>query len=117
MSGKWVENGNYFGPDRRRAGQRRLLDRRKQDDARDLPSLGVLLRRLRVQTVAARTDNERDQAIKLAAAAAAQAKKFNQPACVDKIQQAVRFISRSKHDPAALEEAERILNEALASVG
>ena len=47
---KWVDNREYFGPDRRQRSRSKLFnERRKHDDTGDLPPLGALLRRLRVQ--------------------------------------------------------------------
>jgi hypothetical protein len=76
----WIDDGDYFGPDRRLAHRLRLRERRRRDSAHAPPSLGALLRKLhvwasgiasegangisryraRVQTVA-KLANERDQ--------------------------------------------------------
>ncbi|MBC7768886.1 MAG: hypothetical protein H7124_08860 [Phycisphaerales bacterium] len=52
MATKWVDNTEYFGPDRRRGSRSKLWnERRHHDDTGQLPPLGALLRRLRVQMV------------------------------------------------------------------
>lgn len=112
MSGKWVDNTTYFGPDRRRNSQRRLLNRRKRDEAGDLPSLGALLRRLRVQLVT-QSDEQRSYALGLASAAATKAKALGQTECAVLINRAANAIARSARDPAAAAEAEQLLIEAL----
>jgi hypothetical protein len=47
----WVESDDYVGPDRRRRGDFRLIDRRRSNLAREAPSLAVLLRQLSLQTL------------------------------------------------------------------
>jgi hypothetical protein len=42
----WIDDDDYFGPDRRRARRLRLFDRRHHDTAHEPPSLGALLRKL-----------------------------------------------------------------------
>jgi|GEM_PF-1952903 len=57
MATKWVDNTDYFGPDRRkRSGSKLWNERRHHNDAGDLPPLGAMLRRLRVQMVSLTTD-------------------------------------------------------------
>jgi len=51
MTTKWIDNTEYFGPDRRRRSAKRWGDRRRHNEATELPPLGALLRRLRVQMV------------------------------------------------------------------
>jgi hypothetical protein len=42
----WIDDGDYFGPDRRRSRRLRVFDRRQHDTAHEAPSLGALLRKL-----------------------------------------------------------------------
>jgi len=56
MTSKWVDNTEYFGPDRRRRSAKRWGDRRHYDETVPLPPLGALLRRLRVQMVSLTPD-------------------------------------------------------------
>lgn len=57
MANKWVDNTDYFGPDRRRrSGSKLWNERRRLDESGELPPLGAMLRRLRVQMVSLQPD-------------------------------------------------------------
>lgn len=47
----WVDFKDYFGPNRRRGRNKRLLDRRKEDVAGQPPSLRKALRQLRMRVI------------------------------------------------------------------
>ncbi|MEQ1618185.1 MAG: hypothetical protein ABL883_07555 [Terricaulis sp.] len=49
----WVDYKDYFGPDRRRGRNKRLLDRRKDDISTRAPSLRTALRQLRMRVLEA----------------------------------------------------------------
>jgi hypothetical protein len=44
----WIDDGDYFGPDRREKRRLHLFDRRRLDSAHEPPSLGALLRKLQI---------------------------------------------------------------------
>lgn len=49
----WVDYKGYFGPDRRRGRNKRLLERRKEDVSMRPPSLRTALRQLRMRVLEA----------------------------------------------------------------
>jgi hypothetical protein len=49
----WVDYKDYFGPDRRRGRNKRLLDRRKEEVSGRPPSLRTALRQLRMRVLEA----------------------------------------------------------------
>lgn len=112
MRGKWVDNTSYFGPDRRKArGGLRLSNRRRQDEAGDLPALGALLRRLRVALLGLRTDADREHALRLAAAAIKRAEGLGKLPCADSIKEVARIITGN--DAAQFARADTLLIEAM----
>lgn len=91
MAAKWVDNGGYFGPDRRRRPAKRLLDRRRLDEAGEPPPLTALLRRMRVRIGGLSADDRR-HALDMLKAAISEANRLGW-----------------RHCEAALVEADRIL--------
>jgi hypothetical protein len=92
MSDKWVDTTSYFGPDRRRRGGRRLLDRRSLDEAGELPPLGHMLRRLRVLMTNARSPDEQARLMQLLMAALREAERLHYHQCADSLKQADRIL-------------------------
>jgi hypothetical protein len=82
MATKWVDNGDYFGPDRRRRPGKRLLDRRRHDEAGQPPSVGALLRRLRVRIGGSSAD-DRHHALEMVKAAIDQAHRLGWQRCAE----------------------------------
>jgi len=56
----WVDHASYFGPDRRRKGGLRVLERRRENYAGPAPSLSIALRQLRMRVINAEGHNTRD---------------------------------------------------------
>jgi len=82
MATKWVDNNEYFGPDRRKRGTSKLFgERRKYDEAGELPPLGALLRRLRVQILALSTGDDATRTLPLLASAIAEANRLGYRRC------------------------------------
>jgi hypothetical protein len=98
MTGKWVDNEVYFGPDRRkRDGAKRWQERRRLNDAAEPPPPGALLRRLRV-LILDKSPSARQRSMLLARLAITEAEKLRWLQCADKIKEAQRFINAG--DPA-----------------
>lgn len=55
---RWVQVKSYLGPDRRKRIRGRLLDRRRKDEAMDLPAVQVLLRQLHLRVLDIQTARE-----------------------------------------------------------
>jgi hypothetical protein len=104
MSKKWVDNHDYFGPDRRRRpASKRWGDRRHDNAVGDLPSLGILLRRARVQMLSAAPDDRR-RALQLLSAAVSEANRYGYLRCAEALQSADRILrAGGPHDVAAAE--------------
>lgn len=82
MASKWVDNTDYFGPDRRRrSGSKLWNERRRLDEAGDLPPLGAMLRRLRVQMIGLRPEGVA-HALQLLSGAIAEANRQGFRQCV-----------------------------------
>jgi hypothetical protein len=92
MAARWVDTTSYFGPDRRRRGGRRLLERRSLDEAGELPPLGHMLRRLRILITNARTPEENERTMQLLMAALREAERLNYHRCADALKQADRIL-------------------------
>jgi hypothetical protein len=92
MRGKWVDNSGYLGPDRRRAGDKRMFDRRKADDAGARPSLHAMLRRLRVLIVDFGGSDNRARIMALVNAAITEAETMRMLQCADALGQAKRAL-------------------------
>jgi hypothetical protein len=80
MVTRWVDNGSYVGPDRRRRPSKRLLDRRRFDEAGDPPPLAALLRRLRVR-VTGPSPEDRRHALEMLKAAMGEANRLGWRHC------------------------------------
>lgn len=84
MRDKWVDNPDYFGPDRRvRSGPKRWSDRRRLDEASKPPALGAMLRRMRVQLMNMPTPDDRRRAHQMINAAVKEAERLRLYECAD----------------------------------
>jgi hypothetical protein len=93
MASKWVDNTEYFGPDRRkRSGHKRWSDRRRDNEASELPPLGALLRRLRVLTQNLAAPDDRRRAIQIMSGALREAHRLGYPRCAAALQAADRAL-------------------------
>jgi hypothetical protein len=54
----WIDDGDYFGPDRRLKRRLRVFDRRRLDSAHEPPSLAALLRKLHIWASAVAAEGE-----------------------------------------------------------
>jgi len=96
MREKWVDTYAYFGPDRRRrAGKKPWKDRRALDEAGQAPSLGHLLRRLRVQLMDLSTPDDRRHMLQILSAAISAAERTHCFQCADQLKQADRILRTS----------------------
>ncbi|PZO46498.1 MAG: hypothetical protein DCF16_18910 [Alphaproteobacteria bacterium] len=112
MRDKWVDTREYFGPDRRkRAGKKPWRDRRGYDETAPMPSLGHLLRRVRVQAMDLRTPEDRRHMTQILTAAITEAERTNCFRCADSLKQAERTL----RNPGAINGAalDGYLNEAM----
>ena len=101
MAGKWVDNTEYFGPDRRRRPGKRLMDRRRYDEAGELPPAGALPRRLRVRLGGA-TAEARRHAIEMLKGAIYEASRLGWRETAAALQAADHLL-RSGATPAAID--------------
>ncbi len=93
MRDKWVDSYGYFGPDRRRRSEKKLWgNRRSLDEATQLPSLGHLLRRVRVQVMDLSTPDDRRRTLQILAAAINEAERLHYFRCADSLRQADRLL-------------------------
>lgn len=93
MRDKWVDTHAYFGPDRRRrTGKKPWKDRRELDEGTQLPSLGHLLRRIRVQLMDLSTPDDRRHALQILTAAITEAERMHFFQCADALKQADRIL-------------------------
>lgn len=93
MPNKWVDNSDYFGPDRRRrSAGKRWSDRRHHDETGDLPPLGALLRRLRVQMLGLASPEDRRHALQLLNGAIGEASRQGMLECAGALQAADRAL-------------------------
>ena len=96
MREKWVDTNAYFGPDRRRrTGKKPWKDRRTLDESGQLPSLGHLLRRLRVQAMDLSTPEDRRHMLQIMSAAITEAERNQAFQCADALKQADRLLRLS----------------------
>ncbi|MBY0563590.1 MAG: hypothetical protein K2P58_05310 [Hyphomonadaceae bacterium] len=103
MPNKWVDKPDYFGPDRRRRpGPKRWSERRRHNESQDLPPLGALLRRLRVQMSGLRTPDERRHALQLLSAAIGEAQRQGLRDCVGALQDADKVLRQGGQSAASL---------------
>lgn len=105
MREKWVDVHGYFGPDRRRrTGKKPWKDRRSLDEAGQFPSLGHLLRRLRVQLMDLSTPDDRRHMLQILGAAINEAERQQCFQCADHLKQADRILrTAGKPDTGALD--------------
>jgi len=102
MATKWVDNTEYFGPDRRkRPGPKRWRERRGADEAGEPPPIGALLRRLRVRLLNP-TGDDRKHALEMLRAAIYEANRLGWRQCVVSLQAADQIL-RSNGAASALE--------------
>lgn len=93
MPDKWVDTHGYFGPDRRRrTGKKPWKDRRGLDESTQLPSLGHLLRRVRVQLMDISTPDDRRRILQILSAAITEAERLNYFQCADALKEADRTL-------------------------
>jgi len=114
MATKWVDNTEYFGPDRRRRSAKRWNDRRRLDESADLPPLGALLRRLRVQMVSL-TPESCGHALQMLSGAISEANRQNFRHCVAALQAADSIIRQNGASGAA--RADALIVEAMDHAG
>lgn len=55
---RWVETRSFCGPDRRERKRFRFFERRKKDEAMDLPAVQVMLRQLHLRVLDVETARE-----------------------------------------------------------
>lgn len=92
---KWVDNTEYVGPDRRQRGRSKLIgERRKHDDTGEVPPLGALLRRLRVQMVSFRPESA-ENVLGLIAGAIGEANRLGYRQCAGELISADRILRTS----------------------
>ena len=105
MHEKWVDTHGYFGPDRRRrTGKKPWKDRRTLEEAGQLPSLGQMLRRLRVQAMDLSAPDDRRHMLQILTAAISEAERQQCFRCADTLKQADRLLRLSgSADMAALD--------------
>ncbi|HYD87341.1 MAG TPA: hypothetical protein VEA80_07695 [Vitreimonas sp.] len=102
---KWVDNSDYFGPDRRkRSGSKLWNERRRRDEAGDLPPLGAMLRRLRVQMVSL-TPEGVPHTLQLIAGAIAEANRQNFRQCAAALYSADSALRQSGSSAASIADA------------
>jgi hypothetical protein len=111
----WVDNEVYFGPDRRnREGGKRWGDRRHFNDAGEPPSLGNLLRRLRVLLMDSASPDRRQRALQVANLAIFDAEELGLRECAARIREASRHINSNARDAIVAADALLIEAQALA---
>ncbi len=114
MATKWIDNTEYFGPDRRRRPAKKWNDRRRHDEATELPPLGALLRRLRVQMVSL-TPSGCALVLQMLSGAISEANRQGFRHCVASLQAADSAIRT--HGARAAAQADALLVEAMDHAG
>lgn len=95
MNRKWVDNEVYFGPNRRKRGLgKRWGDRRTFDDAAEPPTLGAVLRRLRVHLSDIATAEGHRHAYDLASFAVSEAERQQMPDCAAPLREALELMAQ-----------------------
>lgn len=115
MAPRWVDNTNYFGPDRRRKPNKRWNDRRRYDEAGEPPPIGALLRRLRVR-VAGPTAEDRRHALEMVKAAISEASRLGWGRCAAALI-SVDELLRTGGARDVVNEADALIVEALEHAG
>lgn len=113
MANKWVDNDDYFGPDRRDRRGGRLLNRRQVDESTEPPSLAATLRRLRVLLGNPIEDGSHERAVQLVAAGIAMAERAGNNNCVRLLRRADQSL---RDKPQDFDAAEVIVAEAMAQL-
>ena len=111
MPSKWVDNDDYFGPDRRARRAARLRERRRFDETSDQPSLSATLRRLRVLLGHPTAEDAYNRALHLVGAAIVMAEAAQINECVTALRRADDALRTT---PGALSAAEPMVGEAMA---
>lgn len=102
---KWVDSGEYFGLDRRQRSRVKLFnERRRRDQVGDLPPLGALLRRVRVQMVTL-TPDSCPHALRLLAGAISEANRLGYRQCVTSLYDADRALRETGSSAAMTADA------------
>lgn len=114
MADKWVDNTGYFGADRRKPGRKRLLDRRRHDEAGKPPPLSAILRRARVR-INGPSEDDRRHALDMLKAAIEQANRLGWALCATCLIEADRALRSERNDAASL--ADDKVAEALGHAG
>lgn len=109
MRDKWVDNSDYLGPDRRRAGAKRMFDRRKGDEGSARPPLPAMLRRLRVLIVDFGGSDNRARIMALLNAAITEAETMRMLSCADALSEAKRALA----SPQSASKAEAFIAKAI----
>ncbi len=115
MATRWVDNTTYIGPDRRRKLSRRWNDRRRHDEAGELPPLGALLRRLRVR-ISSDTAEDRRHALEMLKAAIGEASRLGWRQCAGVLIRADEMLRTAGERDVALA-ADALIVEALEHAG
>jgi len=110
MPSKWVDNDEYFGPDRRARRAMRLRERRHDDETTQQPSLGATLRRLRVLLANPIEEDSQHRARTLIDAALAMAQAAQNNPCAVALR---RADDRLRTCPDDLSAIEPIVSEAM----
>ena len=115
MPTRWVDNSNYFGPDRRRKPAKRWNDRRRHDESGQPPPVGALLRRLRVRVAGPSTEDRR-HALEMLKAAIAECSRLGWNRCAATLVR-VDELLRTDSGREALARADALIVEALEHAG
>lgn len=116
MANKWVDNTEYFGPDRRRRpASKRWGERRRDDEAGQIPPLGALLRRLRVQMLGITRNDDHIRALQLLNGAISEASRLGYRQCATALQAADRALR--EHGPKGVTIADTKILEAMDHAG
>jgi hypothetical protein len=113
MKDKWVDNNDYFGPDRRDGRGGRLRNRRQADDTIEPPSLASTLRRLRVLLGNPVRETAHQRALHLLAAGIDLATRTGKHECLLALQRADQML---RDRPDDFDAAEAAVAEAMAYV-
>ncbi len=110
MATRWVDIAGYFGPDRRRRSGKRLLDRRRHDEAGEPPPLAAMLRRLRVRLGGVEPEDRR-HALDILKAAIMQSRRLGWLRCTEALMRIDDLLSSGGDDASAA--ADALILEAL----
>jgi len=114
MVNKWVDNDEYFGPDRRdRRGLRAFSERRRFDETTEPPSLAATLRRLRVLLGHPNAEDAYSRAQNLVTAAIGIAERMQISECANILR---RADDKLRETPDDFDGVETIVSEAMAHI-